>query len=63
MTEKRISFTSFFVASGREDSYYKNSYCDFVLRYYYENCGNCKAAEQFVDIKLGTKYLLTLTSY
>ena len=29
----------------------------------FENCGSCFAAEQFVDIKLGTKCLLTLTSY
>ena len=29
----------------------------------FENCGSCFAAEQFVDIKLGAKYLLTLTSY
>ena len=28
----------------------------------FENCGSCEAAEQFVDIKLGAKYLLTLTS-
>jgi len=28
----------------------------------YENCGSCFAAEQFVDIKSGVKYLLTLTS-
>ena len=28
-----------------------------------ENCGSCFAAEQFVDIKLGAKYFLTLTSY
>lgn len=27
-----------------------------------ENCGNCFAAEQFVDVKLGVKDLLTLTS-
>lgn len=27
----------------------------------YENCGSCFATEQFVDIKLETKYLLTLT--
>ena len=27
-----------------------------------ENCGSCFAAEQFVDIKLGAKCLLTLTS-
>ena len=29
----------------------------------FENCGSCFAAEQFVDIKLGAKCLLTLTSY
>ena len=29
----------------------------------FENCGSCFAAEQFVDIRLGAKYLLTLTSY
>ena len=29
----------------------------------FENCGSCYAAEQFVDIKLGAKYLLPLTSY
>ena len=29
----------------------------------FENCGSCFAAEQFVDIKLGAKYLLTLTSF
>ena len=29
----------------------------------FENCGSCFAAEQFVDIKLGSKYLLTLTSF
>ena len=29
----------------------------------FENCGSCLAAEQFVDIKLGTKDLLILTSY
>ena len=29
----------------------------------FENCGSCFAAEQFVDIKLGAKSLLTLTSY
>ena len=34
----------------------------FILRYD-ENCGSCFAAEQFVDIRLGAKYLLTLTSY
>ena len=28
----------------------------------FENCESCFAAEQFVDIKLGAKYLLTLTS-
>lgn len=25
-------------------------------------CGSCLAAEQFIDIKLGAKYFLTLTS-
>ena len=29
----------------------------------FENCGSCFAAEQFGDIRLGAKYLLTLTSY
>ena len=29
----------------------------------FETCGSCIAAEQFVDIKLGAKYLLILTSY
>ena len=29
----------------------------------YENCGSCFAAKQFVDIKLGAKCLLTLTSF
>ena len=29
----------------------------------FENCGSCFAAEQFVDIKLGAKCLLTLTSF
>ena len=34
----------------------------------FENCGSCFAAEQFAaeqfaDIKLGAKYLLTLTSF
>ena len=28
----------------------------------FENCESCFAAEQFADIKLGAKYLLTLTS-
>ena len=28
----------------------------------FENYGCCFAAEQFVDIKLGTKYFLTLTA-
>ena len=27
-----------------------------------ENCGSCFAAEQFVDIELGSKALLPLTS-
>ena len=34
-----------------------------MLQYNNENCGSCEAAEQFVDIKLGAKYLLTLTSF
>ena len=29
----------------------------------FENCGSYFAAKQFVDIRLGAKYLLTLTSY
>ena len=29
----------------------------------FENCGSSSAAEQFVDIKLGAKYFLPLTSY
>ncbi len=33
-----------------------------MLQYNNENCGSCEAAEQFVDIKLGAKYFLTLTS-
>ena len=28
----------------------------------FENCDSCIAAEQFVDIRSGAKYLLTLTS-
>lgn len=29
----------------------------------YENCGICKAAEKFADIKSGERHLLTLILY
>lgn len=38
-------------------------FCDILIAEFYENCGSCFAAKQFVDIKLGAKCLLTLTSF